>query len=599
MNSIKIIVIATVFMSSNLLFSQTQGDIQHFTSDTHTHDSTNCSTNIIVDHTAIISNSFLGDSIIVKDGGGGVIYEEENTSGSASWMVNIPYPDFWMEGDINISGGALNMLVPSNIYKIISGPDTLYAASHFFSQPIPDACAYNTVEGQVYIDNDNDCSYNTGDSAIFNLNVSPSGNWSNTPFDGYNGGYTNGSGNYTATIQESWLVDYSVSVPSYYQFIFPNSTCTPLSYTFSSLPQTGVDFVLECADVDTYVSGTPGGNVHAALPFQFYASASNIGCDQVSGTLKLVLDTDVTYNAVNSSNPADYTNGDTLFWDYTNLNNIAGGAYWNSIVGGIELMPNPSVNTGDTLCFEIMTGVPGNDIDPTNNSKSICFPVVAAYDPNIKNVTPAGTGQEGFIPANTVELEYTIHFQNTGTADAINIKITDTLENHIIPSSLRIIDASHAMTPEWVSSNVIDFNFNNIYLPDSNANEPESHGFVKFKIDMEQGLAEGTEIKNKVYIYFDNNPAVITDYALNTIEYTSSIEYNEFSDVTLYPNPTTGVCYVQGVEDLQKIEVISISGKVLTQTTNKKIDLSDYPKGIYLIQLYTSDKVLTKKLIKH
>ena len=580
--------------------SQVQGDIYQYSfTGSFTHNPNSCSSDILAQHNVDIANSFVGDSVKFIDFGGGVMYAEMNSTGASPWTVQLPFPNFYTESDEFVSGGVLNTAMPPFIYKIISGIDTLLNITpHFVSEPVPNACTYGSVDGKVFIDNDNNCAFNAGDSAIFGLWVNASSLFTNTPTFGPQNGYTNGVGDYSMVLQESWMTSYTISMPPMYQFIFPNSSCSPLSYTYSSLPQTGVDFILECADVDTYVSGASAGNVHAALPFNFHPSAANIGCDQVSGVLKMVLDPNVSYSAANSSNPADYVIGDTLFWNYTNLNNISGGAYWNSIVGGVELMPAPSVVTGDVLCFDIITGVPANDVNPLNNSKTVCVNVVAAYDPNIKLVEPAGYSSEGFIPANTIKLTYTIHFQNTGTADAINIKVIDTLEQNIIPSTFRVLSSSHIMSPIWLDTDVVRFDFNNIYLPDSNSNEPDSHGFVEFEIDMVQGLNEGTEIKNRADIYFDNNPAVTTDYALNTIEYTWGLEENNSDDFIIYPNPTDGVCYLQGSGKIEKLELLSLNGELISTSQTNLIDLSDLPSGIYFVRVLTANTNEIKKVIK-
>lgn len=601
---------ATIFLPTVFLlltaqfFAQTVGDITHMAlTGSNFHDSTMCATSIDGQHQITINNSFVGDSVKVIDFGGQVLYADENTTGASPWnLMPTQLFEYTMESDMNVSGGNLNGVIPTLIYKIISGPDTLYNVDPiFYSVPVPDACAYGNVTGKVYIDNNNNCTYESVDSAIFALSINPTVNLTNSSFSPASGGFTSSSGDYTLTIQESWLIDYNVFVPSVYQFIFPNSTCTPFNYNFTTLPQSSVDFVLECADVDTWVNGTPGGNVHAVLPFHFYPSVANIGCDQVSGTLKLVLDPNVTYSAANSSNPADYVNGDTLCWDYANLNNIAGGSYWNSMVGAIELTPNGNVNIGDTLCFQVMTAVPGNDINAANNSRTICVPVVASFDPNIKNVEPRGIGNEGYIPATTNELTYTIHFQNTGTAEAVHISVVDSLEAHVIPSTLRILDASHAMTPQWISSDVIRFKFNSIHLPDSNTNEPASHGFVTFKIDMQQGLTSGTEIKNRAYIYFDNNPAVITDYALNTIEYntTNIVDLGNGQELMIYPNPTKEMVFINSNNTIQKIQLLDLSGKILSLNySTKAFDMTNFPDGVYFMKIYTNDSVVIKKVVK-
>jgi uncharacterized repeat protein (TIGR01451 family) len=578
-------------------FAQIQGDINFNSFYSHTHDSTICATFIDVNSMVDISNSFMGDSVKFISGWGSTLYEEENTTGSAFWNVNFPYAQNWVESDDMISGNVLSTFVPGDIYKVISGPDTLYVNGTFFSEPIPDACAYNNVSGQIYIDANTDCSFGTGDSAISSVYATSVGNYINTPLLGTSSnGYSNVSGNYSINIQESWLNSYTVSIPSIYQFIFPYNSCSATSYSFTTLPQTGVDFSLECAGLDTRVYAGHSGNVRPALPFYMFPSVSNIGCAEVSGTLKLKLDANVTYNAANSSNPADAINGDTLIWNYSDLTNVGNGiGYWNSIMGGIELTPSLSVNIGDTLCFEISTDIPAGDVNTGNNAYSFCLPVVNSYDPNIKEVMPAGEGAEGYIASATEKLTYTIHFQNTGTADAINVNIIDTLGANVLPNTMHILDASHAMTPEWLNSNTIKFKFNNINLPDSNNNEPLSHGYVRFEVDMVQGLNPGTEIKNKAEIYFDFNSAIVTPYAINTIETPSSASINSISNnlnVTAYPNPTHDLVNFTISDAIGSVAVslTDLSGKIVyskNEISNSKvaIDVSNLSNGIYLYKV--------------
>ncbi|MGB1032612.1 MAG: DUF7619 domain-containing protein, partial [Flavobacteriales bacterium] len=64
---------------------------------------------------------------------------------------------------------------------------------------------------------------------------------------------------------------------------------------------------------------------------------------------------------------------------------------------------------------------------------------------------------------------------------------------------------------------VANFYFENIQLPDSNCCEPDSHGDFTYFIQMNDGLAPETRIENTAYIYFDNNPAVVTNTTWTTI----------------------------------------------------------------------------------
>ena len=160
-----------------------------------------------------------------------------------------------------------------------------------------------------------------------------------------------------------------------------------------------------------------------------------------------------------SANPATYVNGDTLRWTYTQLTNVSNGAYWNSFFAGVRLTPISTANIGDTLCFSISTTVAGADVNVANNQNAFCMPIINSYDPNIKEVSPKGIGATGDIPPTTSNLNYTIHFQNTGTAPAYNVYVIDTLDADVDASSLKIEGASHNMTPSWLTPNVVKFYF--------------------------------------------------------------------------------------------------------------------------------------------
>ena len=54
-------------------------------------------------------------------------------------------------------------------------------------------------------------------------------------------------------------------------------------------------------------------------------------------------------------------------------------------------------------------------------------------------------------------------------------------------------------------------------LPDSNVNEPASHGFIKFRIQQKASNPTGARIENTAAIYFDYNAPVLTNTTWHTI----------------------------------------------------------------------------------
>ncbi|OFY96060.1 MAG: hypothetical protein A3K10_13060 [Bacteroidetes bacterium RIFCSPLOWO2_12_FULL_31_6] len=70
--------------------------------------------------------------------------------------------------------------------------------------------------------------------------------------------------------------------------------------------------------------------------------------------------------------------------------------------------------------------------------------------------------------------------------------------------------------------------------------------------------------------------------------------------VTIYPNPTKGKFTLQ-TEHSTKFEVMDIQGKQLFIAENKskknEIDLSNKPKGIYIVKITTAKEVVIEKIV--
>ncbi len=581
---------AQTYTSGNLTVS--------IVNDTMFHDSSYCACYNDIYYAVTKTGSFMGDVIqFIDTSGGYLIQTDTNTTGASTWTSYNFYQHF-IVADLQLVGGVAHFNWSN--YKFVSGADTVFIPNLADSFYVASPCQYSTITGRLYADINGNCTYDTSESWLAGVTPSLYENLA-SPSAWYGGGLSvDGYSGYTMTAQQSWLINGTVSLDSSYSFIFP-STCFIGPYTFTTLPQTNFDFPLQCSgnlDVQCW-AGNPGF-ARPARPLLMQPYVSNLGCDAVSGTLTFVKDSRVAYDASLSAYPADTVRGDTLIWNYTNISSLSAGVYWNSFMSDLHLMPDSSVTIGDTLCFHIYTQVPAADINPANNDMMICIPVVTSYDPNEKDVEPKGDGPTGDIPSLTDELTYTIHFQNTGMAEAIDIHITDTLDSHIDPSSLKILGASHLMNPRWHAGNVVDFQFPNIWLADSFHNEPASHGYVRFKVKLNTHTP-GTQIKNKGYIYFDTNPAVITNEALNTLVHTTGVATVPVKAVKVYPNPATDNITIENLQDGQ-LTIVNMNGAVVLQhditATKTDINISRLPAGVYVLKTTNKDGTANTKFVK-
>jgi uncharacterized repeat protein (TIGR01451 family) len=192
---------------------------------------------------------------------------------------------------------------------------------------------------------------------------------------------------------------------------------------------------------------------------------------------------------------------------------------------------------------DLVNDFPQDDADPVVDI--YCGIVTGSYDPNDKTGYPNGVTDQYYIQPNQ-QLQYVIRFQNTGTDTAFTVVIRDTLDIDLNIFTVTPGVSSHNYEFRMYGPRVLEWTFNNILLPDSTTNEPESNGFVTFHVEQVPDLAPGTEITNDADIYFDFNEPITTNTTMHRIYEgfvaVATLEeiIKETSGLTVYPNPSNG-----------------------------------------------------------
>lgn len=237
---------------------------------------------------------------------------------------------------------------------------------------------------------------------------------------------------------------------------------------------------------------------------------------------------------------------------------------------------------------------------PLNNWVNIFETVVGPYDPNYIKVNPAGLGQEGFIYSMNEELEYEIHFQNTGSYFAEDVYLTDTIDDAMIISTFEMIGSSHPCEVSLDANRLIIFRFNQINLPDSTSDPLGSCGYVRFKFKQKPNLPPGTIITGTAAIYFDYNPPVITNTARNEIAQPDGLNEQNFF-FSVQPNPANDLVRVVFPDnDNYEIVLRDINGRQIFSALPKnsiQIDISSYPAGVYFLEVTGNTQRGVQKLM--
>lgn len=326
-----------------------------------------------------------------------------------------------------------------------------------------------------------------------------------------------------------------------------------------------------------------------AHPNYFYLTYTNTGTVTYNGYVYMVLDPNNMFLSTSWGTQPDSVIGDTLFWNFTNLapfQSVTINPYINTPTGGVTINYSVAMVSLDAA---------GNVAFISTDSNS--HVVNCSFDPNEKYVTPTGILPQHYT-LKTDELMYTIVFQNTGTDTAYTVIIRDTIDANLDLSTLQVFSSSDDVTTEVsLLTRVAKFTFNNILLVDSNHNEPESHGFVRYSIRANSGVPDSTIVYNNAGIYFDFNQPVITNTTFNTLVTTLPVGIAEYSvpakgKAVVIPNPftqTATLVFDNGLNELYDVNVYSVTGKLLqhknTNAGHVELYRNALSAGIYFYEL--------------
>ena len=164
------------------------------------------------------------------------------------------------------------------------------------------------------------------------------------------------------------------------------------------------------------------------------------------------------------------------------------------------------------------------------DSSEVITELTCAYDPNDKAGFPAGWSDDHYVLAGDT-IEYRIRFQNTGNAPATDVIVEDTLDVSLDANSFEWLGSSHPMTYAYYpEARAMHFRFMGIMLPDSVNNEPESHGWIRYRMVVRADAQHDELVENTAHIYFDNNEAVVTNTTDHSVfdcaTFAPQLEYN-------------------------------------------------------------------------
>lgn len=89
-----------------------------------------------------------------------------------------------------------------------------------------------------------------------------------------------------------------------------------------------------------------------------------------------------------------------------------------------------------------------------------------------------------------------------------------------------------------------------------------------------------------------------TNFNLDACE-TLSIEQNEVIQTKVYPNPVASILTVESSQSIDKLEIYNVLGKRVGMISDSNsMDMSELNSGIYMLKIFSGNKVSSQKIIK-
>ncbi|MBK8497767.1 MAG: T9SS type A sorting domain-containing protein [Flavobacteriales bacterium] len=391
-------------------------------------------------------------------------------------------------------------------------------------------------------------------------------------------------GNYTMTQQSTQLAEHCAG--------------GPIAFTIAASPNTVTRNLPDTSLVGLDVQATlSSGIARPGFEFQYAINVRNL-TPPASGATSVSFTYDPTLTYLSATPTPSSVSGNTITWNQAQL------TAWQSRSYTIRFQVPPDVGLlGYELVATVSVSTANTDGNLANNSATNLRTITGAYDPNDK-LAYTSSGSTELWQINQDEwIDYTIRFQNTGTDTAFHVVITDTLPAYLDPATLIIGAASHNFTWELRDAGTLKFYFPNILLPDSNVNEPHSHGFVGFRIRPSQPLVPGTTIENIANIYFDFNPPVITEPSVLVAEFSTGVGEEGTTSLLLSPVPVIDQLNVVSPIEIRSVRIVAADGRDVTQRTVRSstaaIDVSTLKAGAYLlIATMTNGNAVRERFLK-
>ncbi|WP_432411667.1 DUF7619 domain-containing protein [Rasiella sp. SM2506] len=445
----------------------------------------------------------------------------------------------------------------------------------------------NTIEGALSFDLDgNNCA--TGASAIPNRLVLAQGN------DFMLGTATNETGNYQLNVGEGAYTNYLPNFSNIYNVNPEEATNTFVGYGNVE----NEDFCVQAAQTVNDLNIAVGANNQPTLQggVSYSIVYENAGTTPQNAVITYTYnDTKLNFISANPA-PTSQTSGSAT-WDLGVLNPVNSG----SIYVSFSLPGAPLNEIGDSLDFTARVEPVAGDATPEDNTFDFTdFIEAEPFAPLFNGSQP----DQILIDEADEYLYFSVCFDNF-TPQAVEnavVYFSTTGFININMETVQVMAVSHPVTTMFAEGTFY-FYMNDINLAPLLSSGGEEQGYITFRFKPVNGIEAGDRVQFQPQISLDGYHT----NAFTSVEYVTElgVEDNiiDIKEILLYPNPTTGIITISSTENIQSIDVYSLTGQLLKtksnlQQTEVTLSIEELAAGIYFARVSTESGEKVFRVVK-
>jgi hypothetical protein len=461
----------------------------------------------------------------------------------------------------------------------------------------------NLISGRIFYDKNNNCTFDSRDELLNDryVIITPGPYIAKPDENGFYKAFLP-TGKYEVNVSSKKYWSIFSECKSAYNLTLEGGTAA-----------NNIDFAmqlkLDVSDVKISLTNSGGWRTSKGKTNLYILNYENIGSNLIQqGLVKMFIGNDIV--EVKSIPQSDSIKNGYVYWNYKNLS--------SGEIRKIEIFITiPEIFTKDEIKLEAQIASSQNETSNEDNKDSIVQKVNGfsnlAFD---KQVYPSPTYPDSisFISPNTTELQYTISFANFGTDTVRNVYVIDTLDLNIAMQYTQEIGASHPYTTRVVSGppgsnlGILIWTFTNINLKPNPGKATDfigDKGFISFKVKLNNGIANGTTIKNRADVIYDLEDFNSTNFVYNKIDKTVGIQnISPTNSAVIYPNPFNNEIHISWTNnEAYNYIIYDLKGALISNgTINNQystLNVAKMAKGIYVIVLDNEKgEVVRRKMVK-